>query len=55
MLPFANFINGSSTLNVAVLTVTVSPFTVKSPALVTSSGNPTVNVAPSPALPDTSI
>ena len=44
LLPFANFINGSSTLNVAVFTVTVSPFTIKSPAIVTSSGRPTVIV-----------
>ena len=44
MFPLANIINGSSTLRVAVLTVTVSPLTVKSPAMVTSSGSPIVTV-----------
>ena len=42
--PLAMYINGSSTLSVAVLTVTVSPLTVKLPAIVTSSGNPIVIV-----------
>jgi hypothetical protein len=37
-------ISGSSTANVAVLTVVVSPDTVKLPEIVTLSGNPTVNV-----------
>ena len=41
---------GSSTDRVAVFTVTVSPFTVKSPAIVTSFGRPIVIV---PELSDT--
>ena len=44
MLPFAKIISGSSTDRVAVFTVTVSPLTVKSPAIVTSFGRPTVIV-----------
>ena len=42
--PFPNNINGSSTERVAVFTVTVSPLTTKSPAIVTSSGKPIVTV-----------
>ena len=38
----ASAINGSSTARVEVLTVVVSPLTVKLPAIVTSSGNPIV-------------
>ena len=34
--PLAMYINGSSTLSVAVLTVTVSPLTVKSPVTIKS-------------------
>ena len=44
MLPVARLISGSSTANVAVLTVVVSPDTVKSPEIVTLFGNPTVIV-----------
>ena len=51
MLPVARLISGSSTANVAVLTVVVSPDTVKSPEIVTLFGNPTVIV---PELSDTS-
>ena len=53
LLPLANFIIGSSTLNVAVLTVTVSPDTIKSPVTVkslpivtTSSLSPIVTALP---------
>ena len=55
LFPLANIINGSSTLRVAVLTVTVSPLTVKSPAMVTSSGSHIVIVAVSLPDPLTSI
>ena len=51
MLPVARLISGSSTANVAVLTVVVSPDTVKFPEIVTLSGNPTVIV---PELSETS-
>ena len=51
MLPVARLIRGSSTANVAVLTVVVSPDTVKLPEIVTLLGNPTVNV---PELSETS-
>ena len=51
MLPVARLISGSSTANVAVLTVVVSPDTVRFPEIVTLSGNPTVIV---PELSETS-
>ena len=50
----ANFISGSSTDKVAVLTVVVEPFTVKSPAIVTLSGRPIVTPAVSEPEPETS-
>ena len=47
--------SGSSTDNVAVLTVVVEPLTVRSPAIVTLSGKPIVTAAVSEPEPDTSI
>ena len=52
LFPVARLISGSSTANVAVLTVVVLPDTVKSPEIVTLLGNPIVTV---PELSDTSI
>ena len=51
---FASFINGSSTLNVSVFTVTVVPLTVKLPAITTSFGRPIVTLDDSEPEPVTS-
>ena len=54
LLPLASLISGSSTDSVAVLTVVVSPLTVRLPAIVTLLGKPTV-IAPVEAETSTSL
>ena len=57
LFPDANFINGSSTVNVAVFTVVVSPLTVKSPVTVkfATCELPVEVIAPQPTVPRVAI